>query len=172
MRERQRRNHSADGRRPFHHPVLREPVLGRARKRSYRGGDVKLISLKYRGQEGFAIIAGCSVNMQIKRARYNADRQVGRKSSSGIVLHAFLAHLPISAPPPRSSFLSSSLSLSLCLLPSLAPFFPLAFSPRSLSRCLTSATGRKSFSGSGIFTSWLRRASIMRYSNPQYINNS
>lgn len=64
----------------FHRSVLKKPVLLRARKRSYRGRDVKLISLKYRGREGFAVIAGCSVNTRIKCAQCNADRQVGKRS--------------------------------------------------------------------------------------------
>lgn len=74
----------------FYRSVLKKPVLLRARKRSYRGRDVKLISLKYRGREGFAVIAGCSVNMRIKCARCNADRQVGKRSKRDCPIHSFL----------------------------------------------------------------------------------
>lgn len=71
-----------DGVPVYHRTVLKKPVPRRARKRSYRGRDVKLISLKYRGREGFAVITGCSVNTRIKCARCNADRQVGKRSGA------------------------------------------------------------------------------------------
>lgn len=105
-------------RRRFTVQFLKKPVLLRARKRSYRGRDVKLISLKYRGREGFAVITGCSVNTRIKCARCNADRQVGKAARLSYTRFSKLALLPLRAPVS---------SLSLCLLP-----FPFFF--RSLSR--------------------------------------
>jgi len=91
---------------PYHRTVLKKPVLLRARKRSYCGRDVKLISLKYRGREGFAVITGCSVNTRIKCARCNADRQVGKRS--GLSYHVsrnLRCYLPPSLPSLLPSFL-------------------------------------------------------------------
>lgn len=87
---------------PFHRSVLKKPVLRRARKRSYRGRDVKLISLKYRGREGFAVITGCSVNTRIKCARCNADRQVGKAARLSYTRFSKLALLPLHASPSSS----------------------------------------------------------------------
>jgi len=92
----------------YHRTVLKKPVLLRARKRSYRGRDVKLISLRYRGREGFAVITGCSVNTRIKCARCNADRQEENVAAQ-LSLHPFLETCVVTS-PHRSLFCLSSFS--------------------------------------------------------------
>lgn len=90
--------------------VLKKPVLLRARKRSYRGRDVKLISLKYRGREGFAVITGCSVNTRIKCAvqRWSTGGKRNRRDCPTLVSRNSRCYL--SSPsllPSRHSLLLS-----------------------------------------------------------------